>query len=117
MASKFSKFEQEVNLLLEANTSIANIATILKKSYNSITSTIQRIKRKNNILNPSKPSKIGRPKKLSLRSKRLLNRDLTKDPKVQNKTLLQNNSLDISKRSLQRFLKEEDYAINIAKKK
>jgi len=118
MAPQFSNLESKVNLLLEANTSINIISTSLKKLLSSIYNTIKRIKikkeDKNFIINKVKK---GRIEKLKPREKRLLNRDLTRSPKKENKRLLFKNNLDISKRTLQRFLKEEDYSINISIKK
>ena len=80
--------------------------------YNSIT----RIK-KNSYLNSPNRVKTGRIPKLNLREKRQINRDLLLSPKKSNKRLLFENTLGVSTRSLQRFLKEEGYSINIATKK
>ena len=118
MVPQLSDLELKVNLLLEANTSISTISTILKKPRESIYNTIKRINRKkqanNSILNRVKKGRID---KLSPREKRAINRDLTRSPKKENKRLLFENNLEISKRTLQRFLKEEDYSINVATKK
>jgi len=101
MAPQFSNLESKVNLLLEANTSINIISTSLKKSLSSIYNTIKRIKikkeAKNFILNQVKK---GRIEKLKSRKKRLLNKDLTRSPKKENKRLLFKNNIDISKRIL-----------------
>jgi len=101
MAPKFSNLELKVNLLLEANTSINIMSKILKKSSKSIYNTIQRINNKKKlnypILNRVKRGKI---KKISSREKRVINRDLTRSPKKENKRLLLKNNLDISKRML-----------------
>ena len=99
MAPQFSNLESKVNLLLEANTSINIISTSLKKSISFIYNTIKRIKikkeAKNFIFNKVKK---GRIEKLKPREKYLLNRDLTRSSKKENKRLLFENNLDISKR-------------------
>jgi len=118
MAPEFSNLELKVNLLLEANTSINIISKILKKSSKSIYNTIQRINKKKKLNYPIlNRVKRGRIKKISPREKRVINRDLTRSPKKENKRLLLENNLDISKRTLQYFLKEEDYSVNISTKK
>jgi len=71
MAAKFLKFENQVTLLLEANTSITTISTTLNKPSSSIYNAIKRIKRKNKEFNIKKASK-GRIEKLSSREKELL---------------------------------------------
>jgi transposase len=116
MDPKFSKFESEVKLLLEAKTPISTISTTLKKSKDSIYNTIKRIKRKEKNFNIERV-KAGRVSKVTSREKRVINRDLTRSPKKVNKRLLLENSLKVSKRSLQRILKEEGYSINISSKK
>ena len=70
MVAKFSNFKNQVSLLLEANTSISIISTILNKPKRSIFNAIYRIKRKNKEFNLERVSK-GRIKKLSLRDKRI----------------------------------------------
>ena len=55
--------------------------------------------------------------KLTKREERVINRDLLKDPKMENNSLLIKNKLKILKRSLQRFLRKENYSINITCKK
>lgn len=117
MEPKFSILEEKVNSFLEAKTSISIISNILKKSEKSIYNTIQRINKKKNNKTILNKVKKGRVSKLSLRDKRVINRDLTRSPKKENKRLLIENSLGVTKRSLQRFLKEEGYNINISKKK
>jgi len=101
MAPQFLNLELKVNLFLEANTSINIISTSLKKLLSSIYNNIKRIKikkeAKNFILNKVKK---GRIEKLKPRENRLLNRDLTRSPKKENKRLLFKNNLDISKRTL-----------------
>jgi len=101
MAPEFLNLELKVNLLLEANTSINIISKILKKSSKSIYNTIKCINKKKkinySILNRVKK---GRIKKISSREKRVINRDLTRSPKKENKRLLLENNLDISKRTL-----------------
>jgi len=101
MAPEFSNLELKVNLLLEANTSINIISKILKKSSKSIYNTIQRINKKKKLNYPIlNRVKRGRIKKISPREKRVINRDLTRSPKKENKRLLLENNLDISKRTL-----------------
>jgi len=117
MASNFSIFEEKVYLLLKAKTAPKVIASILKKPIISIYNTISRVKKKNNsIYNPNRV-KAGRIKKLNPRDKRAINRAILLSPKKTNKRIIFENSLEISTRGLQRFLKEEGYYINIASKK
>ena len=118
MAPNFSKLESEVRLLLKANCSINTIISTLNRPKRCIQNTIQRIKRKEKDLKTiNNKDNRGRISKLNSRDKRAINRDLTRSPKKENKRLLLENSLSISKRTLQRFIKEEDYSINIASKK
>ena len=100
MTPKFLKLETQVLSLLEANIEVSTITTILKKTPKSITNTIQRIKRKKNIKTILKPTIISRPKLVLARTIRSINRDLSRSPKKKNKTILENNSLDLSTRSL-----------------
>jgi len=94
MAPEFLNLELKINLLLEANTSINIISKILKKSSKSIYNTIQCINKKKKLNYPIlNRVKRGRIKKISPREKRVINRDLTKSPKME-------NNLDISKRTL-----------------
>jgi len=117
MQQNLSKFEEQVNLLLQAKTLPKVIATTLKKPLKSIYNSIARIKKKNNIsYNPNRV-KAGRVSKLSPREKRVINRDLLLSPKKTNKRILFENDLAISNRGLQRFIKEEGYYINVASKK
>jgi transposase len=116
MASKFSNFEKDVNLLLEAETSISTISTTLNKSKYSIYNAIKRIKKKKKEIHLERVSK-GRVEKLSTREKRVINRDLTRSPKKVNKRLLVENNLSINNRTLQRFLKKEGYVTNKSSKK
>ena len=116
MDPKFSKFESEVRLLLEAKVPNSTISTTLKKSLKSIKNTIYRIKKKERDINIKRVS-TGRVSKVTSREKRVINRDLTRSPKKVNKRLLLENSLKITKRSLQRILKEEGYSTNISSKK
>jgi hypothetical protein len=60
---------------------------------------------------------VRRTGALSLRDKRIINRDLTKSPKKVNKRLLIENDLPINKRTLQRFLKKEEYTLKKSSKK
>ena len=117
MDAKFSKFENQVSLLLEANTSISTISTTLNKPKRSIYDAISRIKKKKNKEFNLKKASKERIEKLSTRKKRIINRDLTRSPKKVNKRVLIENDLPISKRSLQRFLKEEEYTLRKSKKK
>lgn len=117
MTPKYSKLETQVLPLLEANLSTITIANILKKTAKSIQNTLYRIKQKNNNNTQSKTPKNGRPKSISQRTTRSINRDLTRSPKKENKTIIEDNSLKVSTRSLQRVLKEQGYSIKIAKKK
>lgn len=61
--------------------------------------------------------KRGRIEKLSSREKRVINRDLTKSPKKVNSRILLENSLGVTKRTLQRFLKKEGYSSKVSTKK
>ena len=117
MSLKLLKFEEKVSTLLLENYSITSISTILDKPSKSIYNTISRIKRKNNIPLPTISPKVGPSFKITKRTKRAINRDLTRSPKKTNKRILEENSLDLSTRSLQRLLREENYSINTSKKK
>ena len=66
---------------------------------------------------PTISSKVGHSFKITKRTKRASNRDLTRSPKKTNKRILEENSLDLSTRSLQRLLREENYSFNTSKKK
>src|SRR6185369_11386832 len=117
MQQNLSKFEEQVNLLLQAKTLPKVIATTLKKPLKSIYNSIARIKKKNNISYNPNSVKAGRVSKLSPREKRVINRDLLLSPKKTNKRILFENDLAISNRGLQRFIKEEGYYINVASEK
>ena len=117
MPSKLSLFEEQVNSLQEENNSITTISTILRKPSKSIYNTLQRIKKKKNNSLLLETPKTPRVSKITKRVKRVINRDLTRSLKKTNKRLLYKNNLNISTRSLQRVLKEEEYSINTAKKK
>jgi transposase len=117
MSSKLSLLENQVNSLLEENNSISTISTILLKPSKSIYNTIQRIKKKKSNSLLLETPKTPRVSKITKRVKRVINRDLTRSPKKTNKRLLYENNLNITTRSLQRVLKEEEYSINTAKKK
>jgi transposase len=118
MALKLSNLEAQVNLLLKAKTPNSTISNILKKPLRSIENTIQRINKKNKDINLSiKRVRKGRVSKVTPRDKRVINRDLIKSPKKENKRLLLENSLPIKKRALQYLLKEEGYSVNISSKK
>ena len=117
MKPNFSELEEQVSLLLKADTPPYKIATILNRRPLSIYNTIRRIKKKkinNNSLNKVKARRVS---KLSSRTKRLINRDLLLSPKKTNKRILFENSIEVSTGSLQHFLKEEGYYINVATKK
>ena len=121
MAPKFSKLEEKVEELYTNNISISTISTILKKPKSSIYTAIRRIKDKKNNFNKTSlnlnKTKSGPIKKVENRKKRVINRELAKFPKIENKELLSLNDLNISKRTLQRFLKEENYHCNTSFKK
>ena len=117
MALNLSELEKNVELLLKVNTPPNIIATTLKKPPKSIYNTITRIKKKKSYLNNPKGVKTGRISKLNPREKRVINRDLLLSPKKTNKRILFENSIDISTRGLQRFLRAEGYSINVATKK
>jgi hypothetical protein len=117
MALKFSKLESEVYLLLKAKTPISTIISTLEKSRKTIENTIQRINKKEKEDYNIERVKVGRVTKTSTREKRVINRDLTRSPKKENKRLLVENNLKISTRTLQRVLKEEAYSTHVATKK
>jgi len=101
MAIQFSKLESKINLLLEANTSISTISSTLEKPLSSIYNTISRIKKKKKLKDPIlNRVKRGRVKKITPRAKRVINRDLTRSPKKENKRLLLENNLGVTKRIL-----------------
>jgi hypothetical protein len=100
MAPKFSKFKSKVNLLLEAKTPTFIITTTLKKSLKSIKNTQQRIKRKKENSFSLERVRNRRIPKTTSRDKRVINRDLTRSSKKENKTLLLENNLPIKKRAL-----------------
>ena len=75
------KFKEKVSTLLLENYSITSITTILEKSSKSISNTICRIKRKHNVPLPTISSKLGYFFKLTKRTKRAINKDLTRSPK------------------------------------
>ena len=117
MEQQFSKFESQVSLLLRADVPITTISTTLKKSYKSIQNAIERINKKKQRDTKLERVKAGRISKLTKRDERVVNRDLSKNPKTENNSLLVENELEISKRSLQRFLRSENYSVNVAGKK
>ena len=121
MPPKFSKFEEKVEELYINNISINTISNIIKKPKSSIYNTIRRIKDKKqnkNIKTLDLKKTQNKPiKKIQNREKRIINWDFIKNPKVQNNELLLINNLDFSKRTLQRFLKEEGYSCNTSFKK
>ena len=121
MAPKFSKLEEKVEESYTNNISISTILTILKKPKSSIYTAIRRIKDKKNNFNKTSlnlnKTKSGPIKKVENRKKRVINRELAKFPKIENKELLSLNDLNISERTLQRFFKEENYHCNTSFKK
>jgi len=117
MSFKFKEFKEKVSTLLLESYSITSICTILEKSSKSIYNTISRIKRKNNIPLPTISSKLGCSFKITKRTKRAINRDLTRSSKKTTKRIIEDNSLDLSTRSLQHLLRDENYSINTSKKK
>ena len=100
MAAKFSNYKNQVQLLLEAKTSISIISSTLKRSNQSIYNTIRRIKKKKEEINTLERVRKERIEKLSSRDKRAINRDLTRSPKKVNKRVIIENNLEITKRSL-----------------
>ena len=121
MAPEFSKLEEKVEELYINNTPINTISNITKKPKSSIYNAIKRINRKKTSINKTSlnlnKTKSGPIKKIQNREKRVINRELAKFPKIENKELLSLNDLNISKRTLQRFLKEENYHCNTSFKK
>jgi hypothetical protein len=117
MLTQLSKFETEVHTLYLQNKSISSISTTLENSSHSITNTLYRSKQKNKTILSNLQRKLGRPTKITKRIKTLVNRDLTRSPKKTNKRILEENSLGLSTRSLQRLLREENYSTNTAKRK
>jgi transposase len=117
MALKFSNLEAEISRLLDAKIAIKNISTLLNKPSRAIYDAIYRIKKKKKEKNLEKRASAGRVSKSTKRTKRAINRDLTRSPKKTNKRLLKENNLNISTRTLQRLLKEQGYSCNVANKK
>lgn len=117
MDPKFSKFEAEVDRLLNADISIKNIINYYKKPPQSIYNAIKRIKKKKNNISQQEGASRGRISKVSPRTKRAINRDITRSPKKQKKRLISENNLDISSRTLQRVLKNEGWTTSSSKKK
>ena len=99
----------------------STISNITKKPKSLVYNAIRRIKDKKqnkNIKTLELKKTQNKPiKKIQNRQKTVINRDFIKNPKVQNNELISINNLDISKRTLQRFLKEEDYSYNTSFKK
>ena len=81
MSLKLSKYEQKVFSLLLENNSISSISTTLDRPSSSISNAIKRIKRKNNTPLPTISPKVGPSFKITKRTKRAINRDLTRSPK------------------------------------
>ena len=100
MQQEFSKFESQVSLLLKANIPIPTIDTTLNKPQSSIRNTIKRINKKKQKDPKLKRVKAGQILKLTKKKERVINRDLSKDPKKENNSLLGKNKLKILKRLL-----------------
>ena len=100
MSLKLLKYKQEVLSLLLEHYSITFIGTTLDRPSSSISNTIKRIKRKNYTPLPTISSKLGSFFKITKRTKRAINRDLTRSSKEINKRIIEDNSLDLSTRSL-----------------
>jgi hypothetical protein len=117
MDPKLSKFEAEVDRLINANIAIKNISIYFQKPLRSIYDAIYRInKKKKNITKQERASR-GRVLKLSTRTRRAINRDITKSPKKTNSRLIRENNLEVSTRTLQRVLRVEGWTVNICSKK
>ena len=117
MEPKFSKFESEIQQLLDLNISIKNIVKYYNKPAESIYNAIKRIKKKKKDIKKLERASRGRILKLTPRAIRALNRDITKSPKKTNKRLLNKDNLDISTRTLQRVLRSEGWSITTSQKK
>ena len=78
---------------------------------------IKRINKKQQQKLTLKRVREGRISKLTKREERVINRNLTKDPKKENNSLIVEDNIKISKRLLQRFLRRENYSVNVATKK
>ena len=100
MQQEFLKFKSQVSLLLKANVPITTITTTLNKPQSSIKNTIKRINKKKQKDPKLKRVRVGWISKLTKREERVINRDLLKDPKKENNSLLVTNKLEILKRSL-----------------
>jgi AraC-like DNA-binding protein len=111
------KFKHEVALLKQAKVSNKDIATTLNKPIKSIKNAASWIKHKNSLEDSLIKSKKEYKSTLRLREKRAIKRDIIRSPKKQNSRLLLENNLSISKRTLQRYFKEEGITINVASKK
>ena len=81
MQPQFSTFESEVSHFLEANISIKDIIKYFKKPSRSIYDAIYRIKKKKKDLNIQERARKGRISKVSSRTRRAINRDITRSPK------------------------------------
>ena len=117
MQPKLSKFESDVCHLLDSKISTKYIINYFQKPPKSIYNAISRIRKKKKLFNSKERARIGGVSKTSSRAKRAINRDITRSPKKTNKRLLEENSLEISNRTLQRVLKDEGWSINISSKK
>ena len=117
MDPKFSKFESQIKAFLDANTPIKNIINYYNISSKSIYNAIYGIKSKLKDINKQERASQGRVSKVSNRTKRVINRDITRSPRKTKKRLLRENNLNISIRTLQRVLKDEEWVINICSKK
>ena len=78
------------------------------------TYSLKRTKRKNSVKEKVIKTKSN---KITKRVKRVIKRDIIRSPKKINKRIIIEKNLGITKRSLQRVLKEEGVTTNIATKK
>lgn len=117
MAAEFSNFKEKVFTLLNSNYTIKTISNMLNKPTTSIYNAISRIKKKEKTIFSLKKINNSRISKISPRTKRAINRALTRSRKKENKRLLIENNFSFSKRTLQRLLKKENYSINTTFKK
>jgi len=85
MTLNLLKFESKVERLLDANTLLSSIATILKKDIKSIYNAINRIKKKKEGV---KNIRKAKETKITKRGKRAIKRDILRSPKKINKILI-----------------------------
>ena len=116
MAFSLSTFEKQVDFLSSTIPTPAESAKIIKKSGLSIRNCLKRIKKKKGNILQEGAKKQGRKKTIKPRTQRQLKRHITGNAKTTNQELLKENSVEVLKRTIQRFLKEEGYSRNVAKK-